>query len=452
MAFYFMAFIYIWAPGQYMNYSETIEFLFTRLPMFSRVGSIAYKKDLTNIQALCHFLNNPQQQFKSVHVAGTNGKGSTSHMLAAILQCAGYRTGLYTSPHLKDFRERIKINGEMVSEEFVVGFTERIRPLIDSLNPSFFEISVAMAFAYFDQEQVDIAVIETGLGGRLDSTNIIMPLVAVITNIEKDHTDMLGNTIAEIAFEKGGIIKPGIPVVLGEATPESYTMLNTIAADRGSALMLATDKRTCAGWRHEKKVLIAEIAEKGKADHRKYRLDLTGLYQVKNLITALESVSCLQRSGIRIEEEAIGKGLENTKALTGLHGRWETIHEEPAIILDVCHNEEGFRQCLQQVELEDPHQLFIILGMVKDKDFPAILRQLPQRAYYYFTEADIPRALPAEQLRQAAEELNLTGETSTDVNQALTLALSRAGKHDLILICGSVFLAGEVRLPVRELH
>lgn len=440
-----------------MNYKETISYLFDRLPMFSRVGNIAFKKDLTNIIELCAFLNEPHRKFRSIHIAGTNGKGSTSHMLAAVLQSAGYKTGLYTSPHLKDFRERIKILGDTggfreVSEEFVIDFTERIKPLIEKINPSFFEISVAMAFDYFAKEKVDIAVIETGLGGRLDSTNIITPLVSVITNIEMDHTDMLGNTLQEIAFEKAGIIKPGIPVVVGELIPETAPVFEKTASDRGADMFIASQKRSGSEWTIDNNELVIDIAEAGRQDKMRYHLDLTGIYQIKNLITALETISILKSTGLYIDDDAVKNGLRNTKKITGLHGRWENVYDNPRVVLDVCHNADGFRQCMHQVELLAPHRLHIIMGIVKDKELDPILKELSTMADYYFTQADIPRALHARFLQKAAAKFNLKGKIYTDVNKALSAALAKAHPDDLILVCGSVFLIGEVELPVKVLH
>jgi len=274
-----------------MNYQQTIEYLFSRLPMYSRIGAAAFKKDLTNTITLCEHLNDPHKKFKSIHIAGTNGKGSVSHMLAAILQTAGFKTGLYTSPHLKDFRERIKVNGDEISEKFIVAFTEKIKPLIEDIEPSFFEITVAMAFDYFAKQKVDIAVVEVGLGGRFDSTNIITPELSVITNIGWDHMNILGDSLEKIAFEKAGIIKPGIPVVIGEMIPETKSIFEMISAEKNAPLHLAAKERNVAGWKWEKHELIVEVAEQEKTDHKKYHLDLPGIYQSKNLLTVLEACS-----------------------------------------------------------------------------------------------------------------------------------------------------------------
>ena len=427
-----------------MNYQQTVHFLFSRLPLYSRIGAAAYKADLDNTIKLCASLDNPQTKFKSVHVAGTNGKGSVSHMLAAIFQTAGYKTGLYTSPHLKDFRERIKVNGEMISEEFVVDFTKKITPLIDELEPSFFEITVAMAFDYFAQLKCDIAIVETGLGGRLDSTNIIVPEVSVITNIGWDHMNILGDSLEKIATEKAGIIKQGTPVVVGEIIKETQPVFEKIAAEKNAPLVIASQKRQTLGWKWEKHELVVEMAEDQKTDHKVYHLDLPGLYQTKNILTVLEVCRQLQQKGWKLNDTVIHKGLQQTKKLTGLHGRWDIIHEHPLVVLDVAHNEDGIQQILKQVELTDHHHLHIVLGMVNDKEIDKVLQLLPDTATYYFTQANIPRALAAESLRQKAESKGLKGETYSTVNVALKAAKDKAAKNDLTIVCGSVFLVAEV--------
>lgn len=412
--------------------------------MFSRIGAAAYKADLTNTIRLCNTLGNPQHKFKSIHVAGTNGKGSTSHMLAAILQTAGYKTGLYTSPHLKDFRERIKVNGEMVSEEFVILFTERIRPRIEEIEPSFFEITVAMAFEYFAQQEVDIAIIETGLGGRLDSTNVIVPELSIITNIGWDHMNLLGNSLEEIAAEKAGIIKEKIPVVVGEVIPETISIFEETANEKNAPLSIAERKRHIADWNWEKHELVVEVASEHQTDHKIYHLDLQGVYQTKNLLTVLEACSILQQKGWKLDNDAIQQGLKHTKKITGLHGRWEVIHTSPLVVMDVAHNADGIRQLVQQAELISHDQLHIIIGMVKDKDIDRVLSLLPKTANYYFTKAQIPRALPENELMEKAGKLKLKGDSFPDVNEALEFALQHTHPDDLIIICGSVFLVGEV--------
>ena len=429
-----------------MDYPQTIEYLFTRLPVFSRIGAAAYKADLINIQALAKQLDNPEKKFRSIHVAGTNGKGSTSHMLAAILQKAGYKTGLYTSPHLHDFRERIRINGHMIPEKNVITFTERISDFIESKVPSFFEITVAMAFEWFASEEIDIAVIEVGLGGRLDSTNIIMPEVSVITNISYDHMDLLGNTLQKIAFEKAGIIKPGIPVVIGEDQADIKDVFLQSADENGSPIYFASQKRFPGEWRTEGQLLYVQLTEVHNNTKKNFLLDLPGLYQLKNIVTVAEVVSVLNQNGFNIPDTAMQQGLKQVKTLTGLHGRWDTLHENPLIVTDVGHNEEGMKAIARQIENTTHEELHIIIGMVKDKAIEKILRPLPKMANYYFTRAQIPRALPENELAEKAEKLGLQGRSFSHVKQALEAAVLKAGPKDLILVCGSVFLAGEVNI------
>jgi dihydrofolate synthase/folylpolyglutamate synthase len=431
-----------------MTYQQTIDYLFARLPMFSRIGAAAFKKDLTNIKKLCDFLDHPYRKFKSIHIAGTNGKGSVSHMLAAILQTAGYKTGLYTSPHLKDFRERIKVNGEMVSEGFIVDFTEKIKTISEEIEPSFFEITVAMAFEYFAEQNIDVAVIETGLGGRFDSTNIITPELSVITNIGWDHMNILGDSLEKIAFEKAGIIKQNVPVVLGEVLPETKKIFNEVAAESKSPLFIATEKKQAINWNWKDHQLIVEVAEQHRTDHQLYHLDLPGLYQTKNLVTVLEICSLLQQQGWNIEEEDIKTGLQHTKKLTGLHGRWDVIHQHPLIVLDVAHNEDGIKMLMEQIEVTPHHHLHIILGIVRDKEADRILNLFPRLANYYFTQADIPRALDANILKEKAMEHELQGELYQNVNDAIKAALAKSTKEDLVIVCGSVFLVGEVNIQL----
>jgi dihydrofolate synthase/folylpolyglutamate synthase len=427
-----------------MTYQETVDYLFNKLPMFSRIGAAAFKKDLTNTIRLCGALGNPQDKFKTIHIAGTNGKGSTSHMLAAILQTAGYKTGLYTSPHLKDFRERIRLNGHWCDEQFVVDFTRRIQPLINEIEPSFFEITVAMAFDYFAQQKVDVAVIEVGLGGRFDSTNIIRPEVSIITNIGWDHMNMLGDTLEKIAFEKAGIIKKNVPVVIGEVIPETKPVFEKMAAD--SQVYYAEEKRYVAGWEYQHHKLSVEVVDKKDDAHHTYQLDLPGIYQAKNLLTVLEAAHQLQLQGWKTGVPVIQKALSQVKHLTGLHGRWEVVHHDPVVVLDVGHNMDGMLQLKKQLELSDYRHLHIVIGMVRDKEIDAVLALLPKHATYYFTKAQIPRALDAESLMLNAERFGLSGNVYADVNTALQNALAHAHKEDMILVCGSVFLVGEVTM------
>ena len=412
--------------------------------MFSRMGSAAFKKDLTNTIALCEALGNPHLKFKSIHVGGTNGKGSVSHMLAAVLQTAGYKTGLYTSPHLYDFRERIRINGALVSEEFVVSFVERIQPLIEEISPSFFEITVAMAFDYFARDGVDIAVIEVGLGGRLDSTNIITPELSVITNIGLDHTNMLGNTLKEIAGEKAGIIKKEVPVVIGEKHPETAPVFIEKAQAEAAPLYFAEEHYEVKGSNITHDHLTLEVHDKDAHTAVVYGLDLPGIYQEKNIKTVLQAIRVLQSSGWPLEPVHIQTALSQVKALTGLQGRWEVIHRQPTIVLEVAHNEDGMRQMLRHLERLSYEQLHIVYGMVKDKEAGPVLDLLPKEAAYYFTQAHIPRALPAGELAQKASAYGLQGGTYDDVNTALHAAKAAAALGDLVLVCGSIFLVAEV--------
>jgi dihydrofolate synthase/folylpolyglutamate synthase len=429
-----------------MNYPQTVDYLFTRLPLFSRIGAAAIKKDLTNTIKLCEALNNPQEKFRSVHVAGTNGKGSTSHMLAAILQTAGYTTGLYTSPHLHDFRERIKVNGEMCSETFVTGFTEKIQPLIDETEPSFFEITVAMAFEYFAEKKVDIAIIETGLGGRLDSTNIVTPELSIITNIGWDHMQLLGDTLEKIAYEKAGIIKEKVPVVIGETSAETKDVFINQAKEKGAPVVFADDLRYIDAFSNENGYLQIVVDDRKKDEKPLFHLDLNGLYQRKNLLTVLEAVHQLQLQGWNISRENVMEGLHHVKKLTGLHGRWEVIHHNPTIVLDVAHNVDGIKQLAEQLEFESFSHLHIVLGIVKDKDVDEVLKHLPRYATYYFTKAQIPRALDETDLQRKAKEYGLNGSTFTEVNLALKEVQTHVKENDLVLVCGSVFLVAEVRL------
>ncbi|MDB5191348.1 MAG: bifunctional folylpolyglutamate synthase/dihydrofolate synthase [Segetibacter sp.] len=427
-----------------MNYQQTVEYLFSRLPLFSRIGAAAYKADLNNTIKLCDHLGNPQTAFKTIHIAGTNGKGSVSHMLSAVLQTAGYRTGLYTSPHLKDFRERIKVDGKEINEDFVISFTENIKPLLEQIEPSFFEITVGMAFSYFKEQQVDVAIIETGLGGRLDSTNIITPELSVITNISFDHMNLLGDTLEKIAFEKAGIIKQNVPIVIGETSAELKPVFLNKATEVNSPITFASEERWVTEWDYKDHYLVTNVAHHLDDDRKTYHLDLTGLYQQKNLLTVLEALHVIKQKGFVVEEKHIQHALAHVKKLTGLHGRWEKIHTAPTVVLDVAHNEDGVKQIVQQLEHTTFNKLHIVIGMVKDKDILKVLKLLPTYAAYYFTQAQIPRALPAEELQQQASLIGLHGHYFTTVTQAVKDAFTKAHAADLILVCGSVFIVGEV--------
>ena len=431
-----------------MNYSETLSYLYDTLPMFSRMGAAAYKADLGNTITLCEFLDNPQRKIKTIHIAGTNGKGSVSHMLAAVLQEAGYTTGLYTSPHLKDFRERIRVNGVPCSKDFVISFTEKMIPLIETVQPSFFEITVAMAFEYFAKHPVDIAIIETGLGGRLDSTNIIHPLVSVITSIGWDHMQLLGNTLEAIAGEKAGIIKPQVPVVLGKIDADLYQVfqkkLISTSGENSNHLLYLADKNWKVLSLQTTNTLQIELAETATSIKHQYTLDLPGIYQQHNLSCVLTTIRILQQKGFAISEAQIQTGLQNVVSTTGLHGRWEMIHQQPRVIADVAHNEDGMRWLAKQLTATQFRHLYIIIGMVKDKAIDKVLALLPANATYFFTQAAIPRALPADQLASMANEYNLSGKIVPNVNVALQQAMQLANANDLIIVCGSVFLVGEL--------
>ncbi|MFZ9301123.1 MAG: bifunctional folylpolyglutamate synthase/dihydrofolate synthase [Chitinophagaceae bacterium] len=412
--------------------------------MFSKIGADAYKKDLYNIRELCKRLNNPQHHFKTIHIAGTNGKGSTSHMLAAILQHAGYKTGLYTSPHLEDFRERIRINGKMIPEQHVIDFTEQTKDWYDEIEPSFFEITVAMAFDYFAKENVEIAVIETGLGGRLDSTNIILPELSVITNIGWDHMNILGDTLEKIASEKAGIIKPNVPVIIGETSNITSPVFIQKSSQENSSIVFADQQVTISSWKYDKQHHLDIVL----SEHNRtttLSLDLPGLYQLKNIPAVWMAVRQLQKQGWKIDDQIAIDALAQVRKLTHLHGRWEIIQTDPMLVLDVGHNVDGINQILYQLEHTNHAKLHVVIGMVKDKDIRKVLTLLPKQAKYYFTQSNIPRAMPVDQFATLAESNGLKGSTHEDVNLAIVAAKANASKDDLILVCGSVFLIGEVK-------
>jgi dihydrofolate synthase/folylpolyglutamate synthase len=436
-----------------MTYQQTIDYLYAQLPMYSRIGAAAYKEDLHNTIALCDAIDNPQTKFKSIHIAGTNGKGSTSHMLAAMLQQAGYKTGLYTSPHLKDLRERIKINGEMISQEFVVDFVERTKTISEQIQPSFFELTVAMAFDYFEKEKIDIAVIETGLGGRLDSTNIITPILSIITNIGYDHVDILGDTLEKIATEKAGIIKSNIPVVIGEYLPETKNVFIQKAKECNAPIYFAQDEYAVSNISYNMQLLSCDVTNTEHNITETFELDLNGLYQTKNICTVLCAEGILMQLGFPIKNADEKQALKNVKKLTGLYGRWDVIGSNPTIILDVAHNEDGIKQLLQQLsvvnrELSDVNAekpaVHFVMGMVKDKDILKVLSILPKNAQYYFTNAHIERAIPHNDLLKKAKAYELNGESFDDVNEAIKAAKLNAAAEDIIIVCGSVFLVAEV--------
>jgi dihydrofolate synthase / folylpolyglutamate synthase len=428
-----------------MTYQQTIDYLYAQLPMFSRIGSAAYKEDLHNTFALCNSIGNPQKKFKSIHIAGTNGKGSTSHMLAAILQSAGYKTALYTSPHIKDFRERIRVNGEMITEQAVVEFVARTKATSDEVNPSFFELTVAMAFDYFAAQQCDIAVIETGLGGLLDSTNIITPVLSIITNIGYDHQHILGNTLQEIATQKAGIIKENVPVVIGEALFETKQIFIDTANKKNADIFFAQEMFVTESVRFENNILECTINEIITCKNKTVKLGLTGLYQTKNICTVLESAEQLKNIGIDIPDTALHTGLLEVKQMTGLRGRWDILQKSPTIIADVAHNKDGIEQVLFQLKTTYPNaNIHFVLGFVKDKDVAEVLALFPTNATYYFTNAHIPRALPSSKLLEKANSAGLSGNSFENVNDAVAAAKNNTTANDVIMICGSFFVLAEM--------
>ena len=429
-----------------MTYQQTLDYLVTKLPLFSKVGAAAYKKDITNTVLLCDASGNPQNKIRTIHVAGTNGKGSTSHMLAAIFQQCGYKTGLYTSPHLKDFRERIKVDGNWIEENFIISFVEKMKDISEKISPSFFELTVVMALQYFAEQKVDIAIIETGLGGRLDSTNVITPVLSIITNIGYDHMNILGDTLEKIAFEKAGIIKPNVPVVIGESLPETKNIFLEKAKQCKSEIIFAETEYIITDSFLKINELDVEVIDYASNKKEKYILDLNGIYQQKNLVTVLAAIDELNNLGYNLEKENISSALASVKKMTGLHGRWDIIQMEPVIALDVAHNEDGIKQLLHQISLCKYEHLHIIFGIVKDKDADKILSLLPKDAMYYFTRSQMPRALPEDELAAKAKQFDLHGEKFSEVNEALRAAMAKAHKEDLIVVCGSVFLVGEVNL------
>ncbi|MES2278964.1 MAG: folylpolyglutamate synthase/dihydrofolate synthase family protein [Bacteroidota bacterium] len=435
-----------------MNYPQTLDYLYSQLPMFSRTGAAAMTKDLTNTWALCKLLDNPQDKFKSVHVGGTNGKGSTSHILAAILQTAGYKTGLYTSPHLRDFRERVRINGQMIPEQSVVDFVAQYRADFERLKVSFFEMTVGLAFDIFAKERVDIAIIEVGLGGRLDSTNVITPMLSVITNIGWDHMNLLGDTLPLIAGEKAGIIKPNVPVIIGEYQPEVADVFIQKAYHEKTKLSFASEewdlsqKSEIISQKSELTDYLDVIIHKKDSELKTLdlRLDLTGTYQLKNLKTVLSAVDELRTQGFIISDEHIKTAIKQVRTLTGLNGRWQVLGHDPLTICDTGHNPDGIQEVLKNIESTPYNELHFVLGMVNDKDITKVLAMLPDYAYYYFCKPDIPRGLDAGDLQQQAATFGLNGEEYPSVMSALIAARYAAHTDDLIFVGGSTFVVAEI--------
>lgn len=405
-----------------MNYQDTVNWMFNQLPMYQQQGASAYKKDLTNTLLFTEYLHHPEKNIKCIHVAGTNGKGSTSHLLASVLQEAGYKTGLYTSPHLKDFRERIKIDGKEIPEDFVTEFIASHRPFFEAHDMSFFEMTVGLAFDYFTKEKVDIAIIEVGMGGRLDSTNIITPLISVITNIGLDHTQFLGTTLESIAAEKAGIIKPSIPVVIGEYTKETKAIFLAKANENSSPIYFASD-------------VIQDT----------YPSSLLGDYQLHNKKTVVQSLRVLQsQNEFQITEEEIKAGFLNVIKNTGLQGRWQQLKEFPTVICDTAHNKQGLEIVLKQVQKATFNQLHIVLGVVNDKDLEDILPLFPKNAIYYFCKPNMPRGLDVSVLAEKAKKIDLIGKVYSSVSEAYQEALRQATKSDFIYIGGSTFVVAEI--------
>ena len=423
-----------------MTYKESLDYLLKRLPMFQRVGKVAFKKDLGNTLAFCKALDNPQHAFRSIHVAGTNGKGSVSSMLASVLKEAGYKTGLYTSPHLKSFTERIRINGEEVKEAFVAKFVTDNQQLIEAINPSYFETTVAMAFDYFTQEQVDVAVVEVGLGGRLDSTNVLLPELSVITNIGWDHMDLLGDSLELIAGEKAGIIKPRTPVIIGETQEETNNVFIAKAESEVAPIIFADQQqvlpiRISGDWQQQR------FSYEGEQD---IHLDLSGRYQQKNLATALSAIQVLQIQGWDISPVHIRQGLQKVKVNSGLRGRMEVLQGSPLILADTAHNANGLTEVIHQLMETNPPQVGVVLGMVSEKDHDAVLELFPKEAKYFFVRPDVPRGLNAFELQEKAAFHGLKGEVFDTVQDGLMALRTWLKPSGLGFVGGSTFTVAEV--------
>lgn len=421
-----------------MNYEETMAYLFERLPMFQRIGKTAFKKDLTNTLKLCELLGNPQRKFKSVHIAGTNGKGSTAHSLASILQESSYKTGLYTSPHLKSFTERIKINGAEVKTDFIVDFVQKHKDLIEEIKPSFFEITVVMAFDYFARENVDIAVLEVGMGGRFDSTNVVDPILSIITSIDLDHMEFLGPDIPSIAFEKAGIIKNSRPVIISEWQKDSAPIFIEKAKQTNSDLFFAEDTVDTSSIGNGNYSIESDLVN-GHID-----FELKGDYQINNLPGIIKSAELLNQLYFNISSDAVKNGLAKVIKNTGLKGRWQVLSENPKVICDTGHNEEGMQFIIKQIGDLAFDKLFAVLGFVNDKDVEKILKIWPEETYFIFCQANIPRAKNLSEVEEIATNLNLEFSSIVDVNEAIKLARKKALKTDLIFIGGSTFVVAEI--------
>ncbi len=424
-----------------MNYKETIQYLYDCVPMFQNVGAQGYKEGLANTLTLDEHLGHPHRSYRTIHVAGTNGKGSCSHTIAAILQSAGYKVGLYTSPHLVDFRERIRVNGQMISEDYVVRFVAEQRPFFEPLQPSFFEVTTAMAFKYFEEQRVDIAVIEVGLGGRLDCTNIITPILSVITNISFDHTQFLGHTLAAIAAEKAGIIKAGVPVIVGETNAETKPIFLAKAEEVNTPIIFAEDSSEVLSFEQDFAHATLLYTTRTMSE---LRGELCGYCQEKNTNTVLHALTALRQAGLHIEEPDVRRGFAQVCELTGLMGRWQRLSTYPTVICDTGHNEGGFAYIVRQLEAQPCHTMRIVFGMVSDKDVTTILAMLPKDAVYYFTQASVKRALSADDMRQKAALCGLSGHSYPTVSEAYNAALSDAEADDFVYVGGSSYVVADL--------
>jgi dihydrofolate synthase/folylpolyglutamate synthase len=424
-----------------VNYKETIQYLYDCVPMFQNVGAQGYKEGLANTLALDEHLGHPHRSYRTIHVAGTNGKGSCSHTIAAILQSAGYKVGLYTSPHLVDFRERIRVNGQMISEDYVVRFVAEQRPFFEPLQPSFFEVTTAMAFKYFKEQRVDIAVIEVGLGGRLDCTNIINPILSVITNISFDHTQFLGHTLAAIAAEKAGIIKAGVPVIVGETNAETKPVFLAKAEEVNAPIIFAEDSSEILSFEQDCAHATLLYTTRTMSE---LRGELCGYCQEKNTNTVLHALTALRQAGLHFEEPDVRRGFAHVCELTGLMGRWQRLSTSPTVICDTGHNEGGFAYIVRQLEAQPCHTMRIVFGMVSDKDVTTILAMLPKDAVYYFTQASVKRALSADDMRQKAALCGLSGHSYPTVSEAYNAALSDAEADDFVYVGGSSYVVADL--------
>lgn len=421
-----------------------MDYLFNALPMFQRIGAAAFKKDLGPTIALCNYLGNPENKFKSIHVAGTNGKGSTSHALASILQEVGYKVGLYTSPHLKSFTERIRVNGQEITQEAVIEFVENHKGFMEEISPSFFEMTVALAFDYFAEQKVDIAVVEVGMGGRLDSTNVITPLLSIITNIGLDHVQFLGTTLEEIAGEKAGIIKDGVPVIIGETQKETSPVFSKISKEKNAPIFFADQVVSVVTEKGDVPRLQHYLLTNSGGEQITLQMDLLGAYQIKNLPAIYLAYEQLKRLGLSISEDNLKHGLSSITRNTGLKGRWQILSEQPLTICDTGHNKDAFNVIVNQLNSIPHNKLLMVLGMVQDKDVDGVLDLLPKDAEYAFCQSQIPRAMPAENLAKLAASFGLEGIVIRDVNDAINYFQKKGDPDDLIFVGGSTFVVAEI--------